>query len=291
VVIDNIFGAEWTNALRSEIRLLFDMSKLYNNRTYYEGKKSDDGKFTYGYSVMKPNVHELDLLQTETRKDTPYLQKLYEDTSMIEHINALFPLVNLNCLDIKVQLNTGAGGCFPMHFDTTQKVSDRQITGTLYLNPNWMKGDGGELRVYPFPYDMIDIEPVNDRLVLFSSHQTLHRVLPFAGQERYCITLWFSGQLTESIFPTFSWLRSVEGIGFLLNPTNRKSLSKFIYEQDWADSVTQSFGKEKAETQKVLESHKRDVETIRSQLSPSVMSFVKDCLPLGHDDHFKQHIH
>ncbi len=106
---------------------------------------------------MKPNIHELDLLQPETRvvrvlppcltsKDTPYLQKLYEDTSMIEQINAVFPDVNLNCLDIKVQLNTGAGGCFPMHFDTTQQVSERQITGTLYLNPNWKKEEGGRLR-------------------------------------------------------------------------------------------------------------------------------------------------
>ncbi len=59
MVVDNIFGAEWTNALRREIRLLFDQNKLYHfeetlilplrysNRTYYEGKKNDDGKFRY----------------------------------------------------------------------------------------------------------------------------------------------------------------------------------------------------------------------------------------------------
>ena len=76
---------------------------------------------------------------------------------MIETMNAIFPDVTINCLDIKVQLNTGCGGCFPMHFDTTQQVSDRQITGTLYLNPKWKQGDGGELRVYPFPYQYVCI--------------------------------------------------------------------------------------------------------------------------------------
>jgi Rps23 Pro-64 3,4-dihydroxylase Tpa1-like proline 4-hydroxylase len=82
---------------------------------------------------------------------------MFEDKSMIETMNAMFPGVKLNCLDIKVQLNTGGGGCFPMHFDTTQQVSERQITGTLYLNPTWKKGDGGELRVYPFPYHYVRI--------------------------------------------------------------------------------------------------------------------------------------
>jgi len=232
-------------------------------------------------------VYELDLLAPETRIDTPYLQKMYEDSSMIEQMNSVFPDLNITGLDIKVQLNTG--GCFPMHFDTTQHVSERQITGTLYLNPNWKKSDGGELRLYPFPYQTLDIEPVNDRLVLFSSHQSLHRVLPFCGQERYCITLWFSGKLSGPVFPTFTWLRSVEGIGFLLNPTNRKSLSKLLYEKDWADSVTESFGEGNPETSKVLESHKKDVDAIRKQLSPELLSFVNECLPLGHDENFKKH--
>jgi Rps23 Pro-64 3,4-dihydroxylase Tpa1-like proline 4-hydroxylase len=60
-------------------------------------------------------------------------------------------------LDIKIQYNAGQGGCFPMHFDTTPQVSNRQITGTLYLNPDWKPSDGGQLRVYPFPYDKVNI--------------------------------------------------------------------------------------------------------------------------------------
>jgi Rps23 Pro-64 3,4-dihydroxylase Tpa1-like proline 4-hydroxylase len=51
----------------------------------------------------------------------------------------------------------------------------------------------------------MDIEPVNSRLVLFSSHQTLHRVLP-ANKERYVITLWFSG--TEMSLKNFTQERN-----------------------------------------------------------------------------------
>jgi hypothetical protein len=38
-----------------------------------------------------------------------------------------------------------------------------------------LAGDGGELRLYPFPEAPVDVEPRNDRLVLFSSPRMLHR--------------------------------------------------------------------------------------------------------------------
>ena len=44
-----------------------------------------------------------------------------------------------------------------MHFDTHLEASQRQITGTLYLNPDWKPEDGGQLRVYPFPYDQVSL--------------------------------------------------------------------------------------------------------------------------------------
>jgi hypothetical protein len=78
VVIDNILGADWATKLRSEIQTLYERQMLYSNRTYYEGKK-EDGKFTYGYSVMKPNVFELDLfsLTKEKREVSTQITLLY----------------------------------------------------------------------------------------------------------------------------------------------------------------------------------------------------------------------
>jgi hypothetical protein len=42
--------------------------------------------------------------------------------------------------------NAGEGGCFMMHYDTSSKTSDRELTAILYLNDGWEHGDGGELR-------------------------------------------------------------------------------------------------------------------------------------------------
>lgn len=85
----------------------------------------------------------------------------------------------------------GHGGCFPMHFDTDAALDTRRVTTIWYLNPSWAPGDGGELRLYPFPGQPLDIEPLNDRLVLFSSQEMLHRVLP-SSAERVCFTVWMS---------------------------------------------------------------------------------------------------
>ena len=45
----------------------------------------------------------------------------------------------------------GQGGCFPIHTDTDAAVDSRRVTAIWYLNPGWRQGDGGELRLYPFP--------------------------------------------------------------------------------------------------------------------------------------------
>lgn len=61
------------------------------------------------------------------------------------------------------------------------------------VRPGWQPSDGGELRVYPWPQGgPVDIAPLEDRLVLFSSQRMLHRVLPSAT-DRCCFTIWLSG--------------------------------------------------------------------------------------------------
>lgn len=60
-IVDGMLGDDWTSNLRKEIKLLHEKGLLVPNRTYYEGKKDENGKFVYAYSVSKPNVFELDL--------------------------------------------------------------------------------------------------------------------------------------------------------------------------------------------------------------------------------------
>lgn len=61
-----------------------------------------------------------------------------------------------------------------------------------YLNHNWKKGDGGELRIYNEDNKTVaaEIEPIGDRLVVFFSDKRVpHEVLP-TNTERFAITHW-----------------------------------------------------------------------------------------------------
>ena len=70
---------------------------------------------------------------------------------------------------------TGDGSCFPLHYDSDESVDSRRITAILYLNPDWQSGDGGELKLYPWPHEPVTVEPLNNRLLLFSTCRMLHR--------------------------------------------------------------------------------------------------------------------
>ncbi|HSI29204.1 MAG: 2OG-Fe(II) oxygenase [Methylophilus sp.] len=74
----------------------------------------------------------------------------------------------------------------------------RALTLIIYLNEDWPKEAGGELRLYtaqhaapPLPEaPHIDIAPIGGRLVLFLSDRFWHAVLP-AKQARMSVTGWF----------------------------------------------------------------------------------------------------
>ena len=69
----------------------------------------------------------------------------------------------------------GKGGCFPIHLDSDETVDSRRVTAIVYLNNDWVKKHGGQLRLYPSWDKVVDIEPINDRMVIFSSCRMPHR--------------------------------------------------------------------------------------------------------------------
>lgn len=71
--------------------------------------------------------------------------------------------------------SSGGGGCFPIHYDSDEAVDSRRVSAIVYLNPDWTPSDGGELRLYPSLGSCVDVEPIMDRLVLFSSCRMAHR--------------------------------------------------------------------------------------------------------------------
>jgi SM-20-related protein len=85
------------------------------------------------------------------------------------------------------------GGVYHKHLDQFKGQHERQISAILYLNQDWQKDDGGELRLYlngTTDDSHIDIMPVGGRLILFLSARFLHEVLP-AKRERISLTGWF----------------------------------------------------------------------------------------------------
>ncbi len=115
------------------------------------------------------------------------------------------------------------GSFYRRHVDNFKGKNNRIITFILYLNQNWQRPKGGELRIYWDPRKanpssgknhpsavpdsmqetlpssgndtmiwqecFLDIEPVAGRLVVFHAPEIEHEVLP-CHADRYCITGW-----------------------------------------------------------------------------------------------------
>jgi SM-20-related protein len=86
------------------------------------------------------------------------------------------------------------GAFYKPHLDRHAGTTDRIITVILYLNPYWLPGDGGELKLWTTPGDKAgDFELIEPRLgtvVCFLAGDHWHEVLP-AQKTRMSITGWF----------------------------------------------------------------------------------------------------
>lgn len=132
----------------------------------------------------------------EIRGDYTYWLKRDTDTSL----NAFFEIgddiifaFNKYCyLSLKASefhlAEYPIGSFYKPHRDQFEGSNNRIITFLLYLNKDWGKGDGGELRIHTSA-DKIDISPHNNRCVLFNSEKVLHEVLP-TNTVRRSLTGW-----------------------------------------------------------------------------------------------------
>eukprot|EP00501_MAST-03F_sp_TOSAG23-6_P002273 GSMAST32.ASY1.ANO1.2373.1 assembled CDS len=190
-VVDNCIDINHVNILRKEINQLKQRNALHLNSTRMVTQCGENNH------LQKDKIWELDLFNDELL-DCENLAALNSETCLIEHLsqnlftshNKIQTTQRLNLQTAKVQFNEGAGGCFPWHFDTDPLIDSRRITAILYLNHEWDVKHGGQLCLSPWPEPTIKIDPVGGRIVLFSSADIVHRVLP-SSVSRYCLTLWF----------------------------------------------------------------------------------------------------
>lgn len=81
------------------------------------------------------------------------------------------------------------GAFYARHVDRFRDNDRRSVSAVLYLNDHWLPEHGGQLRLH-LPERTLDIEPQGGCLVVFSSADIPHEVLP-ATRERLSLTGWF----------------------------------------------------------------------------------------------------
>lgn len=82
------------------------------------------------------------------------------------------------------------GASYHRHLDQAPGRGHRQLTFVLYLNPDWLESDGGELEIYEGSKSLCRILPLGGRLVLFQSARFPHEVRP-GKNPRKSLTGWF----------------------------------------------------------------------------------------------------
>lgn len=269
---------DWASSLRDEIAWLSSVGLLIPNRTHFANHAGER------YLFSKPHVFEADMHDGDIRRRVPLLARFFEDTKRflpdafkraeeeaersitppstegtreesgegsIPRRNVFpFPRVGTNLARgdgarvVKLQHNKGHGGCFHSHYDNPGGASRRLLTCILYLNANWKKGDGGELRLTPFARKSVLVKPARDRLCAFYSDRVLHRVEP-CFVDRFCLTVWLDGVEGAVNTPEDINLRLPRSV--LENPdavadalrvsATQRSLSRAVYREAYEASL------------------------------------------------------
>lgn len=279
-VLDDALGAESCQEIRNEVLGVKEKGLMFKNASHFVEDQN--------VSVLeKEQIWEQELEDERIRSVCPAFEQIYHGTgNLLQELSERFDDAKWNFKQgaIKLQVNSGNGGCFPMHTDSDGIVDQRVISAIFYLNKNWNIKHGGELRLYPFPYQVVDIEPVEDRLVLFSSSRMLHRVMPSFAMHRTCFTMWFSGIKNEpdnDLEDTKLNLSEASPHDRLLNSKLRNLIAKIIYAREWADSIEQSHS-DSAARNMALQKHWKDVAVI-SQAYPELVSYAAQMTPFRRD--------
>lgn len=241
VVVDGFWGREWSAAFRAEMDHLVRTDSMRPNKTAFTDAQ--------GRTILttKPNIYELDLHDSATRRQLPVFSDLFAHAGrLVNGLDASCPDLRLDMRPssdtcaIKLQYNGGDGACFPLHYDNPGKPNRRQVTMLTYLNPDWREGDGGELQLVPWLSTPVVIPPKMDRVVFFLSDRVLHRVLP-ARAERFCFTIWMDGthtNLPEHNMLDISQFQDLESLcGHLALSPAQRLLARGVYESAFARSI------------------------------------------------------
>ncbi len=230
-VLDNVFGRNFLNNLRSEIHERKLIDRLTPAKTTGDHKVND---LLMSAGITSSN---LELGRSSTRGDlSVIIPRSFRSTSTFQsRYPFLFHMVSsIECTATKhlerqqssrqnnsirfdtsltsVQLAMYPGdgksgytrhcdtGAACNHESTTKRTAQRIITCVYYVtDDDFSEDDGGCLRIFNGDnHDYHDIIPYADRLVVFRSDLVEHQVLPSVKKPRTAITVWLYGQLDQS---------------------------------------------------------------------------------------------
>ncbi|KAM9965619.1 hypothetical protein ACTFIR_005790 [Dictyostelium discoideum] len=223
----NIFNKESLNQLEKKGYLIIDnflndLNKinLIYDESYNQFKENKliEAGMNKGTDKWKDKSIRGDYIQWIHRDSNSRIQDK-DLSSTIPNINYLLDKLDLiknefdnvipNFNSIKTQTQLAVylnGGRYIKHRDSFYSSESltisRRITMIYYVNKDWKKGDGGELRLYTNnpnntnqkelkqTEEFIDIEPTADRLLIFLSPFLEHEVLQCNFEPRIAITTW-----------------------------------------------------------------------------------------------------
>jgi len=175
VVVQNFLENSICIALAAECRDLYADRQLTPAATGPHGTRGDirgDHTFWFEASALTAAQEPYWLVMEALR--TALNRELLLGLDELEAHHALYP----------------PGTRYAKHRDRFRDDDARVLSSVLYLNPEWRKENGGQLRLYPLQNPHVDIYPITGTLVLFLSAEFEHEVLP-ATRERLSIAGWF----------------------------------------------------------------------------------------------------
>lgn len=223
-----------TNFLSSEsIRILRDQSIALRKQGRFEPSWSE--KIINGSAIRfdKKGVYacEPDGQDYYSAPDLiTYMSVLLQTLPVVLNDQPSLENVDLSNQSFNAKLAvTCPGGSYPLHIDNPQGLSagdTRKLTCILYLNPQYKKGDGGELRLVLSKKEeglsTVDLSPEGGRLLLFWSDEIPHEVLRSAPNhdehdeklDRYALTIWIPTANISKIHNESSKFSSLKDLAF-----------------------------------------------------------------------------
>ncbi|CAG9467785.1 unnamed protein product [Pedinophyceae sp. YPF-701] len=266
-VADNALPAHLVPKVRNEILGMHARSLMKPNSTHLVERADDSSGGTKTTLLEKQGIAEADAELAEVRDASPLLSHLALDATLRTMLSLYTPPYRFDTHTVKAQRSAGGGACFPVHFDSSAGLDGRILTAIVYCNDSWQPGDGGELRLYPWPRGPVDIPPVAGRIVVFPSMTMPHRVLP-SRAERVCFSVWMGKQQTPPPGPPSiphrddGWSSSPALWRALLGqPAVKELVLKALLAEEWERSLVESHppgpGLDRA-----VEKHRADVGRI-----------------------------